>query len=419
MLGLVLVIGAGGAVALEVTSEPIVVWDDDEGNYVTDVVYNPVHDEYLVLFENYRGASVDIYARRVASDGTVLSWFAVVAGAGEKHVDARAAYCPTRDEYLVVWTRQQDTGTKDDILARTVSWSGSSMSAVFAVVEDTDHQRAPDAAYNSSDEEYLVVYHNQWGGGLHDVAAQRIRASDRAFLSWANIATGPAYLRHYPRVVYHSEENKYLIAYALDQRGIYAKLAAANLSGVSVAPEIIIRDDPAIIISWALGVAAGPGGYLVTWKEMEGAGSSVSVRARHVSPAGETPGPANGFLVSDDGLSSWQAHEGVSVSTGIYENFVLAWNADPFTPYDVDGAVIAQGSFIVAAGPATVADGTGNQCFPSIDCAAVGSCLVAYSDDYTQGVYADLDIRARLFRPVVFADRFETGEVSAWSTSVP
>lgn len=417
-LGLVLVVGAGGAVALDVSSEPIVVWDDDEENFVTDVVYNPAHDEYLVLFANYRADSIDIYARRVAGDGTVLSWFAVVWGAGEEHLGARAAYCPSRDEYLVVWTRQQDTGTKDDILARTVFWHGGTMGPIFAVVDDADHQRNPDVAYNPTDDEYLVVYNNQWGGGLEDVAAQRVRASDGALLSWANIATGPTNNRHYPRVVYRGEENQYLIVYTLDQSGIYAKLAAANLSGVSVAPEIVVREDPAVFISWYLGLASGRGGYLVAWKEVSST-TSPSVRALRVSPTGVPDGPADGFLVSDYGLGAWQAYEGVSVSTGLHENFVLAWNADPFTFYDVDGAVVTQGYFTVATGPVIVADGTGNQMSPSLDCAAVGSCLVAYSDDHAHGTPTDDEVRARLFRPVIFSDRFETGDFAAWSTWIP
>ncbi|MDB4306015.1 hypothetical protein N9980_00450 [bacterium] len=417
-LGLVLVVVGGSAAALDVVSDPIAVWDDDVNNRVTDVVYNPQHDEYLILFHNIRAASIDIYARRVAGDGTVLSWFAVVSGAGEKHVDARASYCPTQDEYLVAWTRQQDTGTKDDVLARTVFWNGSSMGPIFAVVADVDHQRAPDVAYNQFDDEYLVVYHNQWGGGLEDVAAQRIRASDRAFLSWANIATGSPD-RHYPRVAYLSEENTYLIAYTLEQKGVYAKLALANLAGVSVAPEIVIRFDPGILISWPIGVAAGPGGYLVAWKEVDPARTSVSARARHVNPAGVPPGPANGFLVSDS-IGSWSAGDRVSVSSGLYGNFMVVWSADHSSiSTDVEGAVVGPESNTTSAGPLPVSNETLNQFLPALDCAMAGACLVAYTDDFTQGVQADFDVRARLFRPVVFADRFETGDVLAWSNSVP
>jgi hypothetical protein len=421
MLGVVLAAGSAGVDALDVVGEPIAVWDDDEENFPADVVHNPTHDEYLVLFCTHRGASIDIYARRVAGDGTVLSWFAVAAGAGEEHLDARAAYSAAHDEYLVVWTRQQDTGTKDDVLARTVSWNGGLLGPVFTVVGGADHQRAPDVAYNPANDEYLVVYHNQWAGGFEDVAAQRIRASDLAFLSWANIATGSGN-RHYPRVAYSSAQNSYLIAYTLDQNGVYAKLASSDLSGVSIAPEIVIRYDAEFLISDRVGIAAGPGGYLVAWDEVHLPTVSMrSARARRVNHDGAPQGPVNGFLVSDTMLI-WNNTDSVGVGSGLSGHFVLAWRSDdPVGFYDVEAGVVVPETDTIAVGPIALSTEEVNQYVPAIDCATVGSCLVAYADDYTHGIppQADNDIRARLFSPVVFSDRFETGDTAAWSSSVP
>ncbi|MEJ2582922.1 MAG: hypothetical protein P8127_15015, partial [Acidobacteriota bacterium] len=73
----------------------------------------------------------------------------------------------------------------------------------------------------------------------------------------------------------------------------------------------------------------------------------------------------------------------------------------------------------ISAGPVTVADGTVYQMVPFHDCAMIGSCLVAYYDDNTQGTQTDGDVRARLFRPVVFGDRFESGNTTAWSSTIP
>jgi hypothetical protein len=291
------------------------------------------------------------------------------------------------------------------------------MGPVFSVVADADHQRAPDVAYNHFDDEYLVVYHNQWGGGLEDVAAQRIRASDGAFLSWANIATGFGN-RHYPHVAYFGDANSFLIAYTLDQKGIYAKVASANLAGVSVAPEIVIRFDPGLpglAISFPLGVSAGPGGYLVTWQEKS---SFTSVRARRVNPAGEPLGAADGFLVSDS-MSAWSWGDPVGASSGLHGNFVLAWAADLPTFDDVEGAVVGPEADGVSAGPLIVSNEAHNQTAPALDCAASGACLVAYTDDDNQGTQTDFEVRARFFRPVVFVDRFETGNLLPWSSSVP
>jgi hypothetical protein len=414
-----LAVGGTAAEAIEVLSDPIAVWDDDENNWVSDVVYNPEQGEFLVLFVNYHPDSCDIFARRIANDGTVLSWFAVSGAAGEYHRDARAAYNPDRDEYLVVWTREQDTGTRDDIFVRTVSWNGGSMGPVLGTAVDAEDQVDPDVAYNYLDGEYLVVYHNQWDFEYNDIAAQRLQASDLSLQAWENVASGSAEHRRSPRVAYHGGENNYLIAYTRDQDGISAKIAAADLAGVSAAPEITIIDAPGCLISYSLGLAVGPSEYLVAWTHRDVA-SEITVRARRVTIAGLPLGPAAGFLVND-GLEGWASYTSIEVSYGSYGDFVLAWDAVNLlsTWYDVDGAVVHPGSDATSAGPVTVEGGLGTQASCSIDCAPSGQCLVAYSDDYTQGVQTDLDVRARMFRPVVFGDGFESGDSSGWSLPVP
>jgi hypothetical protein len=109
----------------------------------------------------------------------------------------------------------------------------------------------------------------------------------------------------------------------------------------------------------------------------------------------------------------------VGASSGLYGNFVLAWAADLPTFDDVEGAVVGPDADVVSAGPLIVSNEAHNQTSPALDCAASGACLVAYRDDDSQGAQADFDVRARLFRPVVFSDRFETGNLSPWSSSVP
>ena len=42
-------------------------------------------------------------------------------------------------------------------------------------------QFAPALAYNSQHNEYLVVWHNNWGGGQRDVQAARISSRGRSF----------------------------------------------------------------------------------------------------------------------------------------------------------------------------------------------------------------------------------------------
>ena len=98
--------------------------------------------------------------------------------------------------------------------------------------------------YNPAHDEYLVVFTNYWAQGLEDIAAQRVDG-DLTLLSWANVATSPVTKRRVPAVAFDSAHYaQYLITYSYmsvpDEAGWTAlgKVAAADLAGVSVAPEI-------------------------------------------------------------------------------------------------------------------------------------------------------------------------------------
>jgi hypothetical protein len=88
-------------------SDFINIWANDSvDNLNPAVAYNSVHDEYLVVWENDRGALRDIYAQRVKGDGTLKSWFSVVSYANKWSYLPDVAYSPVQDEYFIVYTYQ-------------------------------------------------------------------------------------------------------------------------------------------------------------------------------------------------------------------------------------------------------------------------------------------------------------------------
>lgn len=85
-----------------------------------------------------------------------------------------------------------------------------------------NEQYLPAVAYNSIHDEYLVVWHNSWGGNS-DIYAQRINGQGE-LLSW--FAVGPtAPLNPYPNdrvqpsVAYDSKNDRYLVVWAYDTSG--------------------------------------------------------------------------------------------------------------------------------------------------------------------------------------------------------
>ena len=213
----------GSAISgLEASSSPVLgsfinVYDGPYDDGSAAVTYNSLHDEYLVVWSSYLVASQNIHARRVGVDGTLGSVVTVTLGSYD--YDPAVAYSPAHDEYLIVYTRIIDgyEPADYDIFARRLSWDGLWMSSEFTITQAVDVQMQPAVAYNSQNDEYLVVYTNKWVGGLYDIYAQRVEASTGALLSWSSVASGGDGNRGAPSVAYnaasHEGNGGYLIAY--------------------------------------------------------------------------------------------------------------------------------------------------------------------------------------------------------------
>lgn len=74
----------------------------DNEQLLPAVAYNSHRQEFLVVWQNNWAGNRDIYAQRVSATGTLLSWFAVTAGANDRAQPA-VTYDPVNDRYLVVW----------------------------------------------------------------------------------------------------------------------------------------------------------------------------------------------------------------------------------------------------------------------------------------------------------------------------
>ncbi len=70
----------------------------------------------------------------------------------------------------------------------------------------------PDVAYNSVDKEYLVVWHNTWGGGFRDIYARRVSNAGQV-LSWFCVSCGGTHSRLQPAVAFNIQRREYLVVY--------------------------------------------------------------------------------------------------------------------------------------------------------------------------------------------------------------
>jgi len=379
-------VGQGLATALAPPLGPFIdVWIDDVSNYNPAVAYNSQHGEYLVVWENDRGATRDIYARRVAGDGTLKSSFTIVSNANKWNYLPDVAYNPVRDEYLVVYTYQASTSDYD-IWARRVKWDGSWMSAEFSVNLESAKQWYPAVAYNSQNDEYLVVYENYWSDILRDIAAQRIDA-DGTLLSWCNIATAANTVRRLPDVAYNVTRNEYLIAYtyqySLSDGDIYGKIASANLG--TLGSEMHIADTT--FDQDAVALAAGPNEYLAVWGDGPSS-THRTVYGRRVTGAGALQ---SDFAIADH---SNQACVEVAAGYGPVYGYLVAWRfIVSSSDWNVYGRYVKAGQNSAWESEFAIDATAYLQRSPALACNLRGDCLVVEEDNWPS---ADYEIRGRL-----------------------
>jgi hypothetical protein len=364
------------------------------------VTYNPLRGEYLVVWQTVQGAlTTDIWAARVNGAGEVVSSFNVVTGAAQRRTEPAVAFSVEQEQYLIVY-RMEVSSTNVDLYATRADWDGSWLSQEIPVAVAVDKQVNPAVAYNAHDDEYLVVYGNEWAGGTYDVYAQRIMALDGTVLPPVSVASGATEPRRWPDVDYNAERNEYLIAYnwsgigpmGSEQR-IRGKVAVASLEGISVQPEAHLCCDGTWPPQLArVAVAAGPDEYLIAfWNGLE----DTPVFGRRVSRSGEPLGPETGFLLSQ---SAPYARDNPDV--GFAGNAYLAiWSGlttDGASGFNVYGSHAWPGQDQAADDRFPIDERNGHTRMEAVKCAPTSHCLVVYEVEAT--TYSDDDIQGRIVR---------------------
>jgi hypothetical protein len=371
------------------------IWVNDPiDNTTPAVAYSTHHDQYLVVWQNERLSMTDIYARRVGTDGTLKSWFSVQsAPAPAWYQHPVVAYTPLQDVYLVVYEYNGLSPSTTDILGRFIRWDGGYMASEFAIAQGVDSQMSPAIAYNSRDDEFLVVYENWWAGGLRDIAAQRIKAGNGALLSWRNIATGSGQWRYAPSVAYNATRNEYLITYSyshnatLGNGDIYGKVASANLGTLSSEMPIVADGYD----QQNSAVAAAKDEYLVVWEDGTSGTNDYDIYARRISGGGTLLGSAGGFAIA---AATANRRETPDVAFGSGCGYLVSWSYReggspgwPPTLQDVYGAYVWPGQDSIYVGQFAIDDGSWLQAEPAVACGRAGACFVAEEDNWpgTQG----------------------------------
>lgn len=176
------------------------------------VAYSDAADEYLVVWDSgFSDGDWNIYARRVSRDGEPVSDPIHVATAGKKETHPTIAYGSENHEYLIVW--EYGYSERDlDIYARRVSHDGKVIGSPIYVATSGKKETQPVVAYNSQNNEYLIVWEYGYSDTNWDVYARRVDGVGQLVGSQIYLATH-SHNETYPAIAYNHRDNEYLIVW--------------------------------------------------------------------------------------------------------------------------------------------------------------------------------------------------------------
>lgn len=297
--------------------------------YSPDVAYNPIHDEYLVVWEiAWPVGHHEIYAQRVSGDGRLLSWFAV-SSLPNMQMDPSVAYDYFGDRYLVVYTYDTSgNGSNWDIYGRVIPWSGPDVNlSDFPICDWPSNQRHPAVAYARTQNEFLVTWVNGLTGSS-SIGARRVYTTG-GFPGNAFTVSSETEECDFPDVAYNLARNEYLVTWDvlkgasnLDIYGTRLSATGAILTGgdPAVTGEFPIAGWPSIEQRPAAAACSLEDQYMVAWQsDQDTSGIDYAIYARYLNG---TAAPGDVVMISDTSLPQIN----VDVACYIYgSKYLLAW----------------------------------------------------------------------------------------------
>lgn len=261
---------SGGAAAAPAF---VVAGGDATARYAPDVAYNSDLGQFLVVWEQeYSSSDHDIYAQRLAGDGTPVGAAVPVAVPPTWESLPSVAYNPITEQYLVAWVVRPDVMSYGNVRTVRLTGEGVPVGAPADVSAGAFEDTEPDVVCLwSSNTSYLVVWQSQSEAGDFDIKARRV-ASDGAVLGVESILARADFDQLYPRACYNPLSDEALVVWQDHRwgwgwdRDIYGQRVGSDGGKIAGNFAVSWEDFGADDDRWSPDVTAdGAGRYLVTW----------------------------------------------------------------------------------------------------------------------------------------------------------
>jgi hypothetical protein len=318
-----------------------------------DVAYNPVDDQYLVVFATSGVIEGAYVSGQCCSQVGCSSAPFTISGdrTGTQHYSP-AVSCnrhTNHHDYLVVW--EDGYSIPNDhwaIYARRVTSNHGFVTPSFAVRGSTNDQfHQPDVAFNLNHNDWLVVYEAQISGATsgYDIYGRRVRGLDsiveaeHAIDTTINNQMFPTVAAYRPNKV-----TPYFVAYtdywddpSGSVRGILLKVdGTITTQYLNIAATLNVGQSDIDLAS-----NERLGGYTAVWSEHDG---DWNIRGRRITHDGILQPP---FDISQDGALGQGMDESMPAVAGGAPTALVVWQQSPnITDYDIYGRFLGYAIYV-------------------------------------------------------------------------
>jgi hypothetical protein len=220
--------------------------------------------------------------------------------------DPAIAYSSSSDNYLVVWQHQWAIDSYTVINGRLVGADGLPIGDVIGVSQATKNASAPSVAYNGANNQFMVVWEQEYSSTDHDIYARRVDGNGEPVGIDLVISQDSAY-ESTPVVAYNLTLNQYMVSWVyhvslgggLYVNRIYAQRLDAD--GTPIGGKLVVGSSPIDAIAPHLVYNPYSKEYLLVWSGQD-AGGDYDIFGQRLL--------ANGVLVgSVINISTWENHQ--------------------------------------------------------------------------------------------------------------
>jgi hypothetical protein len=332
---------------------------------------------YLVVWEDWRSGTYDydIYGARVTQTGTVLDPGGIAIST-KANWERYPSVTFDGTNYLVVWDEKRSVSS--DIYGSRVSQTGIVLDPEgIAISTGTGDQFASSIAFDGTN--YLVVWED-YNSGSSDIYGARVN-QDGLVLDPVGIAITTALNEQLEAHVVF-DGNNYLVVWQ-DYRNDPTEFANPDVYGTRVNQSGVVLDPSGIALAyevyyqWYPSVAFDGTNYLVVWEDYR-SGSSDIYGAR-VNQSGIVLDP-DCIAIATEINEQWYpsvAFDGT--------NYLVVWQDKPSGSSDIYGVRVSQSGVVLDLEGIAISTETGSQGYPSV--AFDGTNYLAVWEDRRSGSY--------------------------------